>query len=465
MSILEVCSCTSFRYLAALEIADKKAGVIDECLDLAWQYSSEDTFFFGCSDIEDRFSGCTPADGVPQALIDADFNGVTALDACCLCGGGRQAADIQQQLVSWRMITYGHKKQERTSSPTPRPTLTPTPPAFLPPIDSASCDFRAETCPIESLWDHECSEDCVDCFDCDRCKVHSATSCAVCVQNDCVWCPGDATCLSVALDEQYWTTFEGKKTSSCPETTDWTNICQTATTNIFPDPLYDSMAWSYTLINVEPAWGEGITGAGVHVRVNDDGVDATHPEFSAKFDVQNSCTDYLPTNPETDTHGTACASIVAGSTNDACAVGIAPSAILSACKFPSDDDPEEAEMFLTNLAAVDISSNSYGPDTCEYTAGGRHLQSRQTECPFPQDVSLSPCTVCGALWGPSLPDDCLSAVARYCNTYFEESQSACIEYMDFFVSCAYHILPTVLQDAWTRTITEGRYVDHRYFAF
>lgn len=440
----------------ALEIADRKAGEISECADLSWQYS-EGGLLLECSDIENVFSGCTTADGIPQSLLDFDFNGLTVIDACCACGGGQLASDIQQRLLSWRMITYGHKKQERTSTPTQLPTIAPSLPILLPPIDSASCDFRGETCPLEVLFDSECSEGCVECFDCDRCEVHSATSCTVCVEDDCVWCPGDATCLSVALDEQYWAAFEGRRTSSCPDTLDWTNSCEAVTTNEFSDPLYLSMSWSYTLINVEPVWREGITGAGVHVRVNGDGVDATHPEFSAKFDAQNSCTDYLPTNPETDQHGTACASIIAGSNNNECAVGIAPAAVLSACKLPLDDDSKESEIFLTNLEAVDISSNSYGPDTCEYTAGRRNLQFRQTECPFPQDANLSPCTVCGNFWGPNLPDDCLSAVAQYCNLYFEESQNACIEYMDFFVSCAYHILPPILQDAWTRTITEGRY--------
>ena len=459
--------CSSLFVVLALEIADEKAGVISECVHLPWEFVTEE-LQFTCSDF-DGLPSCTDPNAVDALIQQAEFNGLTILDACCGCGGGQNAADIQQQLRSWRMITYGHKipvARPTTAAPTPSTPLTPqptasavNPPVALPPVDSANtCSFRAETCPFESLFDHACSTDCVDCVDCDRCQAYSATSCTNCIQNGCVWCPGDATCLSVALDAQYWATYEGRKTSSCPATNDWTNTCETTATNVFDDPLYDSMAWSYKLINVEPAWREGVTGAGVHVRVNDDGVDATHPEITANFDVQNSCSDYLPNNPETDQHGTACASIIAGSSNSECAVGIAPSAVLSACKFPESDDPKEAEMFLTNLEAVDISSNSYGPDTCEYTKGQeRYLQLQPTQCPFPEDHSLSPCTVCGSFWGPNLPDECLTAVAQYCNLYFEESQTACIEYMDFFVSCTYHILPAVMHDAWARTITEGRY--------
>lgn len=454
-----------------LEISDEKAGLLEECIELPWEYATTDEYF-QCSSFADL--DCTDTSRVPIVLQQAEFNGITMFEACCECGGGQNAADIVQQLRSWRMITYGHKISVTTVAPTASaanpqtalPTVaagnpqTPVnnPGVGLPPVDDATCSFREETCPFESLFDSTCDADadCIECFDCDSCQIYSATSCATCVQNGCVWCPGDAICLSVALDAQYWETYTDRKTTSCPATTDWRNTCEASETNVFQDPLYDSMAWSYKLINVEPVWREGITGAGVHVRVNDDGVDATHPEFAGKFDVANSCTEYLPSDPATNQHGTACASIIAGSTNNECAVGIAPNAAISACKFPVDDDPLEATMFLTSLDAIDISSNSYGPVTCQYTKSRRQAQETDTQCPFPEDHELSPCRFCDEFWGPILPNDCLTAVAVYCKLYYEDSQSACIDYMDYFVSCAYHILPSVMQEAWTSTITEGR---------
>lgn len=101
------------------------------------------------------------------------------------------------------------------------------------------------------------------------------------------------------------------------------------TDNVYTDPLYDAMAWMYRLINVESVWRQGITGKDVLVRINDVGVDATHPDLALNFDVNNSCSDYLPSSPDTDVHGTATASILAaGANNGACSVGIAPEAIL-----------------------------------------------------------------------------------------------------------------------------------------
>lgn len=101
------------------------------------------------------------------------------------------------------------------------------------------------------------------------------------------------------------------------------------------------------MLNVESVWRSGITGAGVHVRINDDGgkhhsfpmtkltsillrrsfspfmvwtVDASHPEF-ANFDIENSCDMYLPEISIADYHGTACASIIgAVGNNGECAV-------------------------------------------------------------------------------------------------------------------------------------------------
>ena len=86
------------------------------------------------------------------------------------------------------------------------------------------------------------------------------------------------------------------------------------------------------------------------IRINDDGVDAEHPEFMGKFDYENSCEEHLPRDPVADTHGTAVASIVAGNTNDRCAVGIAPDAIISSCVGP-DSLADAPNMLVEKLEA------------------------------------------------------------------------------------------------------------------
>ncbi|CAB9505040.1 Furin-like protease 1, isoform 1 [Seminavis robusta] len=518
-----------------LEIADEKAGLIEDCVDRLWQANS-DGLFWVCDDFI-PITDCSSPTQVAPSLQLMEFMGLTIFDACCACGGGVDATALDQRLVSWRMIAYGHEHQAtpetppptappssqstatatttqtpiasnqstaipqgnqtlipgngtatpatqtpatqtpatqtpatqtpsttqtvvpavQTVSPAPVPTTQTPAVSGLPPVDSASCAYRSDTCPVHVQFDRQCDEaaqGCPDCFDCDPCQAYSY-DCANCVANGCVWCPGDAICLSVALDAQYWATYSGQVISSCPAASDWTNTCVRTPTNVFADPLYDAMALSYKMIKVEEVWRQGVTGAGVHVRVNDKtGVDGNHAELSTKFDIANSCTDYLPTTAADD-HGTGVASIIAAANNNECAVGIAPGATVSACKIPENNDAAEAQAFLEKFQTVDISTNSYGPDTCINTVtSSRNLQN--LPCPFSRDYDLSPCDICGATFGQTLTDQCLQAVAQYCDRYFEVDQTACTDYMHFFVTCSYHFLPTAIHDAWTRTITEGR---------
>ena len=44
----------------------------------------------------------------------------------------------------------------------------------------------------------------------------------------------------------------------------------------------------------------GVTGAGVQIVFNDDGLDADHAEFSAKFSAAGSCNDPTPVNFTTE---------------------------------------------------------------------------------------------------------------------------------------------------------------------
>lgn len=185
------------------------------------------------------------------------------------------------------------------------------------------------------------------------------------------------------------------KTNSCPTAADYQTTCDAAgEDNFFTDPLYDSMQWVYDMINVVPVWEMGLTGANVHVRVNDDGgkpecclvallgkkrrltlpchifstVDAQHPEFANRFDLENSCDVFSPSidseSGKLGDHGTACASLIlAESNNDQCAVGIAPGATVSSCVLVGDEanQAEEGARLSHNLEVVDVSSNSWGP--------------------------------------------------------------------------------------------------------
>ena len=55
------------------------------------------------------------------------------------------------------------------------------------------------------------------------------------------------------------------------------------------DPLYSAQSWVYDQINVLPVWEEGIFGTGVRVRINDEPILTSHPEFEGKFDWNASC--------------------------------------------------------------------------------------------------------------------------------------------------------------------------------
>lgn len=89
--------------------------------------------------------------------------------------------------------------------------------------------------------------------------------CASCVQAGCNWCPGDATCMSLALNESFWE-LNSHKTTSCPTAGDWVDTCEPIREeNSFDDPLYEAMIWVYEMIDVELVWDGNFTGAGIHV--------------------------------------------------------------------------------------------------------------------------------------------------------------------------------------------------------
>lgn len=209
-------------------------------------------------------------------------------------------------------------------------------------------------------------------------------------------------------------------------------------------------------------------GSGIGIRINDDGVDADHPDLSSNFDINSSCTNYLPQIMNSKNgHGTACASLAAATGgNDVCSVGVAPGATLSACRVFDDEGADFFAFygypFLTeNMENMDISSNSYGAETCstpDREKGGRRLQNL---CPFLQEFEYSPC----ATKTPCTEDDwnngrlsasCENYVVRYCSILFENDVQACTAYLDLFVECQYFGLENDQLEAFVTGVTEGR---------
>ena len=326
----------------------------------------------------------------------------------------------------------------------------------------STCDFLNDSCNYK--FDKECDAtdllpQCLngDCFDCDV-ALGLSYDCASCVAAGYYWCPADALCQSEARGAQFWT-FAPDKVPGCPASSDWQTTCEAASPdNFFTDPLYDAMKWSFDLINVQEVWQQGITGAGIHVRVNDDGVDANHKEFTANFDFEHSCESYLPTNPTEDNHGTACASIIGAIKNNGeCSVGLAPDVTISACNGPPDLEAA-TELFMNHLEVVDVISNSWGPLPC--TEIKQQLQQQDTikqlTCPFSSDHPESPCGECGATFAQVLTPDCEEAIKDYCSDKYELDPIACGEYLDLYVSCQFHSLSPTNEEGFAKVIQEGR---------
>ena len=219
------------------------------------------------------------------------------------------------------------------------------------------------------------------------------------------------------------------------------------------------------MINVKPVWAAGITGDGVGIRINDSGVDASHPDFAGKFDVDSSCTNYVPfTLDEKESHGTTCAALAAAAGNDECSVGMAPDATVSACRIFNefggfDEEVIDGYLYLyDNQENVGVSSNSYGDDACFSTTRRRRLQAT---CPFSQDNEDSPCAASSACSGEDWSSldfsvACEADIIGYCQRFYESDVEACISYLDLFVDCDYNAQTQAEVDALVQGVTAGR---------
>lgn len=338
-----------------------------------------------------------------------------------------------------------------------------------------SCDVYADSCPtrFDGVCDRDTDEQCSgngDCFDCDECQQF-AYDCYSCLSNGCYWCPGDATCFN----SDRYILISGQ--SSCSTADEFIqNSCSDSNeNNYFQDPLYSAQRWVYDMINLQKVWNRGYKGLGVRVRINDSGVDATHPEFEGRFDLEASCSSYLPKLSETSEnprHGTAVAGIVgAAADNDLCSVGVAPEVTLSSCDvFTSRDDM----LSEGQLSMYDISQNSFGENACEPRSdiSGRRRQQAsremQQECPFKYDSSQayispvveSPCDVCESFGsGTAVTIACEMAIVRHCTYFYEEDPQGCLQFLDLLVEggeCTYNSLSTQSREEIQEAITKGR---------
>lgn len=124
-------------------------------------------------------------------------------------------------------------------------------------------------------------------------------------------------------------------------------------------------------LNVEPAWRNNFTGAGLIVCILDDGIDHTHPDLINNFDAAASLDlnrDDLDPMPDTrnpnNGHGTRCAGAVAAKANNSvCGVGVAYEAKIGGIRMLDGTitDLLESKALLFKPNYIHIYSASWGP--------------------------------------------------------------------------------------------------------
>jgi hypothetical protein len=212
------------------------------------------------------------------------------------------------------------------------------------------------------------------------------------------------------------------------------------------------------MVNIVPVWEQGLYGAGIRVRVNDDGVAGNHTEFAGRFNESASCDNWAPTD---SSHGTSVASIIASAgDNGECGVGISPQVELSACNIFDGGN----EAFLAEkIHDFDISQNSIGFITaCGSSSNRRQLQVPNITCPFQFSDSNNtdefPCTACTFGGASTLSPVCETAIVDHCASYYEKDIAACLQFLDLLLPgrCEYYELTQVARDAIITGIMEGR---------
>ena len=311
-------------------------------------------------------------------------------------------------------------------------------------------------------------------------------TCDECIGGSGVWCGAGALCMRV-VPRSDW--LRPGDADLCGTADAWSSTCAASPSALFDDPAYEAQSWVYDLINVVPAWEMGLTGQGVQIVINDDGLDITHPDLAARFTKDGSCIGDDVGNPFLDihgkdvSHGTTCAAIALGSANNDCSMGIAPEAALAGCPVLAYHPhaplgsrrpagfylPWEPTKYLTHGLDVNhISSNSWIIPFCEQRQAG--LRMAASSCSF-GDGDGSPCKagqwlgLCATGWqwvGTSATGltDCEGAIQSYCDGnsrwYIEEIDPECHNWWHLSKTCTPGDLsePEVL--ALTNAVTTGR---------
>ena len=218
------------------------------------------------------------------------------------------------------------------------------------------------------------------------------------------------------------------------------------------DPLYQAQQWVYDMVGVLPVWERNVFGAGVRVRINDNGVDTEVSELNGRVDLNASCVSATPNGLEAS-QGTWVASVLGASGNIGdCAVGIAPNVTFSSCNIITATD-SLADYLDEKLDQFDISINSIGFAGCKANVDGgageaslrrlRQMHRQLQTCPFEVD-GATPCSICDfsdPTLAPSAP--CADAIVSHCESYFRDER-ICLDFLDLLLgggSCDFNQLP------------------------
>jgi len=347
---------------------------------------------------------------------------------------------------------------------------------YLDKDDESGCPLYNDECDNPNLGGSG-GDDCrfQDCLNCNyHCRQFDA-DCYGCVNaKGCYYCPGDGTCVNSNL-------YSSNKVTACTDDNDLlSSLFGNVDEDCIPgsaytkDPLYDGNSWMYNMINVVDVWETyELTGNGVKVRINDNGVYVDNLEFLGRFDDrENSCNDYLPNGNED--HGTAVAGILLGNANnDLCATGIAPAATFSSCNFFAEGSP--SALLSYKFDSFDISQNSIGLPACEKDDDDATIEQDgvvyDEGCPFTYDnPDYDPCGVCEDQFTVSdriLSDACAKEIKNYCKDYYKLDIDGCLDFPDlvFEGDCNYDKLPSSAIAALEQGITEGRNGKGTIFVF
>jgi len=119
-----------------LSIVDLKDGDVEaSCADYEWIMLDKIT----CKTLEsvqyceDGFVdpyGKAAFSGEYDLIFFETYNGLTAKEACCACGGGANVDSLSDSLIEWKLAVYG--RSDDTAQVTPSPTDAPTVPTAAP---------------------------------------------------------------------------------------------------------------------------------------------------------------------------------------------------------------------------------------------------------------------------------------------------------------------------------------------